>query len=202
MRWGNYSCEVLWGSTKERAAVCAWEGQTGFPEKVAVNPNPNSSHVWSLSGVGFYSHLAWPTFPVFLTVIFRIYMHTVPSFVSHLFWVSMQLHTQEERMKLICHDGSVLYKFSCGKTAAGDEAREFTLCRWNRMLSEKIRAARSQHWHFLQGQFCVHLETYSLQTCENCREQWLGSEIASLGLKNSHFGVNLYVQRECCPNPV
>lgn len=54
----NYSCEVLGGSTKERSAVCAGERQTGFPEKVTVNPNPNSSHVWSLLEVCFYSHLA------------------------------------------------------------------------------------------------------------------------------------------------
>lgn len=34
--------------------------------------------------------------------------------VSHLFLVSMQLHTQEERVKVIYHDGYIFYKFSCG----------------------------------------------------------------------------------------
>lgn len=49
----NYSRKVLWGDTKEGAAVCAREGQTGFAEKVPVSPSPNLSHVWRLSGVYF-----------------------------------------------------------------------------------------------------------------------------------------------------
>lgn len=42
----------------------------------------------------------------------------------------------------------------------------------------------SQHWHFLPGQFRVHWEIHSLQTYGNYGEQWLGSEMASLGLKS------------------
>lgn len=48
----------------------------------------------------------------FLTVIFRI--HPMLPVVSHLFLVSTQLHTQEERVKVIYHDGYIFYKLSCG----------------------------------------------------------------------------------------
>lgn len=100
-----------------------------------------------------------------------------------LFWVSVQLHPSAQAN--LSWWGQWRQGYS-----------ESLLGRQNRVLNEKTGTVWSQHWPFLQGQFCVYLETCSLQIPRNFREQWLGSEMASLELKNNIILELTFVFRE------